>query len=127
MTLLVQSGLRNHLFSRLQHGTNQENQFSLFLMVMALMKLLKSFTWLNSIILLFYVFHLIPLTCHSLLMLGSLDHSSMLGWIAVITLWNLLGLRCQKRILLRNTCRSGKGISIHLLSYQPSKKVVLGL
>ena len=90
MTLLVQSGLRNHLFSRLQHKTNQENQFSLFLMVMALMKLLKSFIWLNSIISLSCVFHLILLTCYSFLMLGSLDHSSVLGWIAVIPLWNLL-------------------------------------
>ena len=42
-TSLVQSGSRNHLYHRLLHKTLLENQFSLSLMVMAHMKLLRSF------------------------------------------------------------------------------------
>jgi len=127
MISLVQSGLRNHSFCSLQHETSQENQFSLFLMVMALMKLLKSFALLSSIISLSYAFCPIPLTSCNLSMLVSSDYSSMLGWISVIALWNLLGQRCQKRISLRNTWRLCRSCFIHLLSSQHSKKVVLGL
>jgi hypothetical protein len=88
MISLVQSGLRNHSFHSLRHETSQENQFSLFLMVMAPMKLLKSFTLPSFIVTLSYAFHHhIPpwATSCNLLMLASLDHSSMPGWISVIT------------------------------------------
>lgn len=74
---------------------------------MALMNLLKSFALLSSIVSLSYVFRPIPLTSCNLLMLASSDHSSLLGWIGVIA-------------------RLGRSLSVHLLSSQRSKKVVLG-
>jgi hypothetical protein len=93
---------------------------------MARMKLLRSSASLRQIISLFSAFHLIPHTSCSLLMWVSLDHSNMPSWIVVMTLWNLLGQKCQKRISSRNTCRSDRQHSVCLPLSQHSRKVVSG-
>src|SRR6267154_2862266 len=88
MTLLVQSGLRNHSFPRPQHETHPGSLFFSFSMVTALMKHHESFNLLNFITLSFSVFCLIPPTNCSLLTLVYLVHCNRHGWSDAIALLN---------------------------------------
>ena len=126
MTLLVLSGLRNHLFPRLQLKISRGSLFCLFSMVTALMKLVVFFVLLNSIISSSSVSLLTPHTNYSLLTLVYLVHCNGLGWNNVTLLWNSQVQRCEERILLKNTCESGKNRSDPAQLFLHSRKAEPG-